>query len=164
MKAELLTLLKRELSLAEEAVKVLKFSQEKCQAIGIKEDYTSDELDRFEALTSRFARLCDILLQRLFRLLDEIDLDTQGTLRDRINRAEKKGLIGNAQRFAECRMLRNEIAHEYIPQHILLIFKKVLTMTPFLIETVATVKTYCQQYMPAEVGNNSVESVLSKNT
>ena len=72
------------------AVSVLKFSEEKCRAIGIKEEYTPDELDRFESLTSRFARLCDILLQKVFRLVDEIDLDLQSTLRDRINRAARK--------------------------------------------------------------------------
>ena len=33
-------------------------------SIGIKEEYTFDELDKFEALTSRFARTSDMLIQR----------------------------------------------------------------------------------------------------
>jgi len=108
MNQKLLTLLEQQLAILDNASSVLKFSQEKCTAIGIKEEYTPDELDRFESLTSRFARLCDILLQKIFRLIDELDLETQGSLRDRIYRAEKKGLIENAEQFIECRMLRND--------------------------------------------------------
>ncbi|MDM8568463.1 hypothetical protein QUF50_02900 [Thiotrichales bacterium HSG1] len=47
------------------------------------------------------------------------------TLLDRINRAEKRGLIKEAQQFIQCRTLRNEIAHEYMPENILVIFKQV---------------------------------------
>jgi len=70
MKSELVTLLKQQLAILDSAAQVLKFSQEKCDSIGIKTEYTPDELDRFESLTSRFARLCDILLQKIFRLID----------------------------------------------------------------------------------------------
>jgi hypothetical protein len=122
MNQALQKLLKQQLVLLDNAVNVLLFSMEKCQAIGIKEEYTPDELDRFESLTSRFARLCDILLQKIFRLIDEIELEMQGTLIDRINRAEKKGLIIDAKQFIECRTLRNEIAHEYVPENVLVIF------------------------------------------
>jgi len=148
---KLLELLKQELTLLDNAVDVLKFSKHKCRTIGIKEEYTPDELDRFESLTSRFARLCDILLQKIFRLIDEIDLDRQGTLRDRINRAEKKGIIKNAEQFIECRTLRNEISHEYMPENVLTIFKKVLEITPDLLESVETTKTYCEKYYPKKI-------------
>jgi len=146
MNDDLLLLLKQQLKLLDEAVNVLTFSEQKCQGIGIKDDYTPDELDRFESLTSRFARLCDILLQKNFRLIDEIDLESQGTMRDRINSAEKKGLINSAERFIKCRMLRNEIAHEYTSENLLEIFRKVLEMTPILVESVEMVKTYCKKY------------------
>ncbi len=146
MNEELLQLLKQQLTLLDNAANVLRFSEDKCQAIGIKEQYTPDELDRFESLTNRFARLCDILLQKIFRLIDEIDLDMQGTLRDRINRAETKGVIKSAEQFINCRVLRNEIAHEYMPEDVLVIFKKVLEITPYLLESVEIVKTYCEKY------------------
>ena len=146
MNQRLLQLLQQQLILLDNAVSVLKFSQEKFQAISIKEQYTPDELDRFESLTSRFTRLCDILLQKIFRLIDEIELEMQGTLIDRINRAEKKGLIKEAQQFIECRALRNEIAHEYMLENVLAIFKQVLEITPHLLANVETVKTYCEKY------------------
>ncbi|MCK5716344.1 MAG: hypothetical protein KAH77_02565 [Thiomargarita sp.] len=145
MNNDLLLLLKEQIILLDDAVKVLTFSEKKCHKIGIKEEYTLDELDRFESLTSRFARLCDILLQKIFRLIDEIDLESPCSLRDRINHAEQKGLINSAERFIECRMLRNEISHEYMPEDVLKIFKTVLEMTPILVESVKKVKVYCDE-------------------
>ncbi len=146
MSKDLQLLLKQQLILLDDAVNVLTFSKQKCQEIGLKNDLTLDELDRFESLTSRFGRLCDILLQKIFRLIDEIDLESPGTLRDRINHAEQKGLIKSAERFIECRTLRNEIAHEYMPENVLAIFEKVLEMTPVLVESVEIVKAYCEKY------------------
>lgn len=79
-------------------------------------------------------------------MIDEIDLESPGTLRDRIYRAEKTGLIDQASRFIDCRILRNEIAHEYTPTNVLAIFKRVLEMTPELLASVERVKTYCEKY------------------
>lgn len=69
----------------------LQYSYEKCQKIKLHEGLSYEELESFEALTSRFARLSDIIIQKILRLLDFIDLEDTGTVRDRINRAEKKG-------------------------------------------------------------------------
>jgi len=146
MKQKFSILLAQQLPLLEDAAKMLAISQQRCKQIGIKENYTIDELEKFEALTSRFVRLCDFIIQKMLRLIDEIDLETQGTVRDRIHRAEKKGLIKSAEQFADCRLLRNEIAHEYTQTKILKIFKNVLEMTPNLLDSVENIKQYCQHY------------------
>lgn len=147
MTEDLLLLLQKELELLRNAARVLGYSYEKCSRIGIKEEYDDDELDKFESLTSRFARLDDILIQKIFRLIDELDLDAVGTVRDRINRAEKKGLIDSADVFIEIRMLRNDIAHEYVPEEIIELFKKILKTTPLLLASVAKVEHYCIRYL-----------------
>lgn len=139
-------LLVRELKVLDDATQVLLYSFNKCHAIGIKEAYQPEELESFESFNGRFARLSDILIQKIFRLVDELDLDTQGTIRDRINRAEKKGLIVSSDVFIEIRMVRNDIAHEYLPEAIHDIFGKVLSLTPHLLEGVERTKAYCQRY------------------
>ncbi|MBU0568564.1 hypothetical protein KKC52_11060 [bacterium] len=83
--------LKQELRDLEKARDVLHYSYEKCQAIELMDGLSYDEQERFEALTGRFARLSDLIIQKTFRLLDILDLEDEGTIRDRINRAEKKG-------------------------------------------------------------------------
>ena len=105
-----------------------------------------DDLEKFESLTARFARFNDILLQKIFRLIDMIDLDHAGTVRDRINRAEKKGLIEDAAAFIEIRELRNSIAHEYQPAALSLIFPLVLQHTPVLLDIAERVRIYCRRY------------------
>lgn len=146
MNTDLLLLLKEELKILDDAARVLVYSYENCKKIGIKDNYTYEELDKFESLTSRFARLSDILVQKIFRLIDELDLEAQGTIRDRINRAEKKGLIDSADTFIEIRMVRNDIAHEYLPEAIKDIFKKVFRLTPYLFDSVEKVKSYCKKF------------------
>lgn len=51
------------------------------------------ELDAFEILTSRFARLSDIIIQRVLKTIHSIDLDEIITVRDSINLAEKRILL-----------------------------------------------------------------------
>lgn len=87
---DLLSLLKEELTALESATEILRYSYEICKKVGIKEQPTFDEMDRFEAFTNRFARPSDIIVQKICRLIDQIDLEDGGSVRDRINRAEKK--------------------------------------------------------------------------
>ena len=148
MNEELISVLDNELKLLSDATEVLVYSLDKCSKIGIKPQYEPEELESFESFTGRFARLSDILIQKIFRLIDEIDLDTQGTIRDRINRAEKKELISSADLFVEIRMVRNDIAREYLPEAIKEIFVKVLDLAPALLDGVARVKKYCEKYVP----------------
>ncbi len=140
-------LLSQELKILNDAREVLFYSFNKCRAIGIKEVYEPEELESFESFTGRFARLSDILIQKVFRLVDELDLDSSGTIRDRINRAEKKELIASSDIFIEIRMVRNDIAHEYLPEAIHDIFGKVLALTPHLLEGVESTISYCQKYI-----------------
>ena len=104
-------------------------------------------MERFEALAARFARLSDIMIQKVFRTLDAIDLEDRGTVRDRINRAEKRGVIESADNFVEIRMVRNEIAHEYKSETVLEIFERVLTLTPSLMKAVEGIETYSAKYL-----------------
>lgn len=141
-----LALLKEEIELLEHATRNLNQSYKKCKAIGVKETYSDDELESIEALTSRFARTADILIQRMFRLIDELDLSPNGTVRDRINRAEKKELISDAHEFVEIRKLRNTIAHEYKADAPESIYADVLQKTPHLLDSIKRTKQYANSY------------------
>jgi hypothetical protein len=136
-----------ELENLEKAKDALQYFCEKCQKIKLRESLSYEELESFEALTSRFARLSDIIIQKVLRLLDFIDLEDTGTVRDRINRAEKKGVILSADNFAEIRILRNEIAHEYRSETAHAIFEKALTCSPTLLESVDTITDYSQKIL-----------------
>ena len=108
-----------------------------------------EQLERLESLTSRFARLADLLIQRIFRLIDEIELTGSGSLLDRIYRAEKRGWA-NAAELIKIRELRNLIAHEYATEKMREIYATVAAMSPALLATVPKVIEYAgsmiQQY------------------
>jgi len=143
LNSDLLNILNEELKLLDESAKTLEYSLKVCKSIGIKKDYTEDELESFEALCSRFSRLSDIMIQKILKTIDIIDLETPGTVRDRINRAYKKELITSDEELVEIRILRNEIAHEYIPEAFKEIFSKVINYSPSLINNVNKIKSYC---------------------
>jgi uncharacterized protein YutE (UPF0331/DUF86 family) len=146
MKISQKELLEYEVNLLKKALDILKYSLNSCLEISNKEEYSYDELDRFECLTARFARLSDILTQKLFRLIDAIELEKPGTAWDVINRAEKRGIINNADEFAEIRELRNIISHEYMPEEIRRIYLRVLHLSPLLIKTSEDTVQYCKKY------------------
>lgn len=74
---------------------------------------TPEELERIEAYTSRFARVVDLLVNKALRALDRYELADEGTLLDVLHRAEKRGLIGDAEAFRAMKEVRNIIAHDY---------------------------------------------------
>lgn len=143
MRRDVKRLLAEELKLLEYSNNMLTYSYNVCRNIGIRENYTFEELDKFEALTSRFARTGDMLIQKIFRSIDILELERPGSVIDRINRAEKRGLISSSKIFKEIRYLRNEISHEYIPTAIEQIFERVLELVPYLIDCIDRVNRYC---------------------
>ncbi|MBA4380311.1 MAG: hypothetical protein C0393_06505, partial [Anaerolinea sp.] len=83
-----------QIALAEKAAEALKFSYERCPEISHDDDFDETDWERWDALTARFARLVDILTQRVFRAIDVVEFMPAGsTFIDRINRAEKRGHI-----------------------------------------------------------------------
>lgn len=145
MTDELLAILKKECASMEKSADILDISYKKCKMIGIQNNYSLQDLEAFEALTARFARLSDLLLQKIFRLIDTIELVQDGTLLDRIHRAEKRNLISSAKQFTELRHLRNSIAHEYEPDEYMRIFKDVLAATGQLLDATEKTSHYCNR-------------------
>jgi uncharacterized protein YutE (UPF0331/DUF86 family) len=145
MTEELLNILQEDLNNLKESTASLEYSYKKCIGINFKKEFNEEELESFEALTSRFARVCDIITQKVLKSIDVIDLETPGTLRDIFNRSEKKNIIPSAKDLVDIRILRNEIVHDYLPEMINDIFKKVLTETPKLFDIIDLIQKYCKE-------------------
>lgn len=107
-----------------------------CEALG------PDELERLESLASRFARLADLLTQRIMRLIDDLELLPGGTMLDRIHRAEKRGWIDRTEQLVRIRELRNMIAHEYAAERMAEIYASVFGLAPQLLAVVPKVTAY----------------------
>jgi uncharacterized protein YutE (UPF0331/DUF86 family) len=74
---------------------------------------TERQLESAEAFTGRFARSVDLLVNKVLRSLDRVEMQPEGTLLDVVNRAEKRGFVTRAQELREMKDVRNIIAHDY---------------------------------------------------
>lgn len=135
--------LKETINILNEALSWLTRSYSKCSKIGLKDEYTPEELDIFETLISRYARGVDILIHKVFRSIDSVELVDGGTMIDVVNRAHKRGLFESVDEIRQMKNLRNEITHEYIMEDIKDVFRETFKFTPQLVEIIDNTKEYC---------------------
>lgn len=136
--------LAEQLFLAEKASKALQFSYARAETIPLAtgQAVTPAQAERLEALAARFARLSDILIQKVFRAIDAIELVDEGTLLDRLARMEKRQLISNMEAWRTIRELRNQIAHDYVLKDLHDLYRQVYQHTPLLIETLSRIRQH----------------------
>lgn len=97
----------------------------------------SDEgMIEIEALTARFARVVNILVQRTLPTIDELEGQEPALPIDRIQRAEKRGWVAAAADLVAARGLRNRIAHAYDAEGWRLIARAVYAPVPSLLLSV----------------------------
>ena len=131
---------------ADEAASHLNISFDRCKPFINSHQYTEVELIELEALTSRFAWLSDLLIQKIFKTIDQLDANTPGTVRDRILQAEKKGLVTDSGTLMEIRNVRNTIAHEYESLDLKELFLFIFRHTSVLLEILDNSKKYATRF------------------
>ena len=144
MVEQLKQLLRDQLALMQAAAQVLEESRARVADLGdrLGGALSVGERESCEALTSRFARLNDFLVQRVLRTLDQIELLDEGTPLDRLQRSEARGLITSADRWRELRLLRNAIAHDYLIESADRVLAESLVAAPELLDTVRRILRY----------------------
>ncbi len=147
MVEQLKQLLRRQLALMQAAAQVLEESRARVADLGdrLGGELSVGERESCEALTSRFARLNDFLVQRVLRTLDQIELLDEGTPLDRLQRAEARGLIDSADRWRELRLLRNAIAHDYLIESADRVLAEALVAAPELLDTARRILRYVSE-------------------
>lgn len=81
-------------------------------------DYTADEREPYDALTDRLVRAVEVCLQ-FFRSFERLQFGEESlTLRDRLNRMERLGLIDSVELWIGMRGVRNRAVHGYLPDQL----------------------------------------------
>ncbi|MBD3315308.1 MAG: hypothetical protein GF344_05940 [Chitinivibrionales bacterium] len=142
------------IALLQETVKELKQARhwlqrsvDKCRDIDIASRLSEDQYDDLEAYMSRFVRANDLLIQKVFRAIDAVELERPGTLIDAVNRAHKRALIPGVDDIRRLRETRNEIAHEYVTEDLTDLLDRVRGYTPMLISIIDQTIAYCGKYV-----------------
>jgi uncharacterized protein YutE (UPF0331/DUF86 family) len=104
-----------------------------------------EQLESAEAFTSRFARAVDLLVNKVLRSLDRVELRPEGTLLDVVNAAEKRGLVPQADLLREMKGVRNVIAHDYAGVQLPEIFDYCRAQKPGFDEICTRVEAYVRQ-------------------
>lgn len=133
---ELSKLLDEEIVLLNASVLTLNLSYEKCKLIDLKADLTFEEMESIDSLTSKFGRTSDIFTQKLLRTVWSMLHEAFVPFIDLMNKAEKYDIINSANELIYIRDLRNQIAHEYIPEAIKDMTPEVLDYIPKLIANI----------------------------
>lgn len=141
-----LALLQQELTNIESAAEHLGYSLERCAGFSQWHEPAPEQLERLESMSARFARLSDMFVQRICRLVDDIELVGNSTVLDRIYRAEKRGW-GQADQLIKIRELRNIIAHEYATQAMPEIYSAIITLAPALLQATQKAQSHAAGLM-----------------
>ena len=128
-----LALLREEMGRLGQAADHLQWSLARCVPLAALATWDAEALERLESLASRFARLADLLTQRVMRLADELELESPGSLLDRVRRAEKRGWVPLDGQLVRVRELRNLIAHEYEDEDLAALYREVIALAPVLL-------------------------------
>jgi hypothetical protein len=144
MNSDKLLLLRNELDNLDKAAAYLAASIERSSGLAGRSDLGAEQLERLESMASRFARLSDLLVQRIMRSVDDLELTPEGSLLDRIQRAEKRGWVQNAHDLVRIRELRNLVAHEYAADRMAEIYTGIARLAPSLLAVVPKVRAYVE--------------------
>jgi hypothetical protein len=120
--------LNNSLVLLQQSMETLKKSVEKAESIIPKSEYSFEEMETFDSLTSKFSRSSDIFLQKVLRSIWILLHEESMPLIDMLNKAEKLNIINSADELLMIRDLRNQISDAYTPEAIQELVREVLQL------------------------------------
>ena len=135
------------LNLFNKSIEWLNKSYQKAKNIDLeKNNLSEDELEVLETLSNRFSRAVDILINKVLRSLDLLELEDISRKIDIVIRAEKRGFVNDYRLLIELKDLRNKLIHEYIQEMLLQKFKEVIEKTPLLLDIADKINKYSKKY------------------
>ena len=108
-------------------------------------EFSFEELESVDSLTSKFSRTYDIYLQKVLRSIWMLLREDTVPLIDLLNRAEKLMIIVSAEEFLQMRDIRNQIAHEYLPEAVPELAKEVVVMITLLKKNIGQIEHFLSQ-------------------
>ena len=123
----------------------LQQSRDKTQQLLQQSEFSFEELESFDYLNSKFSRTSDIYLQKVLRSIWMLLREDTVPLIDLLNRAEKLMIIVSAEELLQMRDIRNQIAHEYLPEAVPKQSSEVVVMTTLLQKNIEQTERFLRQ-------------------
>ena len=109
----------------------------KCRDIDLSPPISFEAEETLDSLSSKFSRVSDIYTQKVIKTLLFLLREDAPTFLDRMNLCEKLGIIPSAEELIAIRDLRNVIAHEYLSENLLEIYREIIQLSNNLIKSIA---------------------------
>lgn len=114
--------------------------------------YTPDELEYYDSLSFRFEKCVEITIN-FFRSLELfISAKQSETLRDRLLEMQKITIIKDIDFWMEARLLRNKIAHTYLPEELEKIYQEIHDSSQEIVNTIKRIKHFLAKQAKKEEG------------
>ena len=123
----------------------LQQSSDKTHLLLRQSEFSFEELESIDSLTSKFSRTSDIYLQKVLRSIWMLLREDTVPLIDLLNRAEKLMIIVSAEELLQMRDIRNQIAHEYLPEAVPEPASEVVVMTTLLQKNIEQTEQFLSQ-------------------
>ena len=123
----------------------LQQSSDKTHQLLQQSEFSFEELESIDSLTSKFSRTSDIYLQKVLRSIWMLLREGTVPLIDLLNRAEKLMIIVSAEELLQMRDIGNQIAHEYLPEAVPELAKEVVVMTTLLQKNIELTERFLRQ-------------------
>ena len=123
-------------SVLKQALPSFERSLAKCRDIDFSPPISFETEEALDALSSKFSRVSDIYTQKVIKTLLFLLREDAPTFLDRMNLCEKLGIIPSAEELIAIRDLRNIIAHEYLSENLLEIYREIIQLSDNLLKAI----------------------------
>ena len=123
-------------NLLKQALPSFERSLVKCRDIDFSPPISFESEESLDALSSKFSRVSDIYTQKVIKTLLFLLREDAPTFLDRMNLSEKLGIISRAGELIAIRDLRNIIAHEYLSENLVEIYREIIQLSDNLMKSI----------------------------
>lgn len=132
-------------SLLKQALPSFERSMVKCRDLDFTPPISFETEESLDALSSKFSRVADIYTQKVIKTLIFLLREDAPTFLDRMNLCEKLAIIPSADEMIAIRDLRNIIAHEYLSENLLEIYREIIQLADNLIKSIALTDKFLRE-------------------
>jgi hypothetical protein len=135
-------LILKEFNDLKKAVYLLKASIKKFKPYKVRKIYTPVELEYYDSLAFRFEKTVELFLHFFKGLELYHSGKISDTLRDRLLLIQKLKIIDGIDFWIEARLLRNKVAHDYLPEQLKDIYHEIYKKSNSMLTYMSNIETH----------------------
>ena len=129
-------------NLLKQALPSFERSLVKCRNLDFSVPISFETEESLDSLSSKFSRLSDIHTQKVLKTIIFLVREDAPTFLDRMNLCEKLSIIHSAEEMIAIRDLRNIIAHEYLSENLIEIYREIIRLSDNLLKSILQTENY----------------------